>query len=450
MMDRILRRSGTRSPRGRGHLLPVRHVLAAIGRGRRLLALALFVLASIPVLITSCGRRATEPTVPEPPSVLPPQVVATYPPQRSTFVRYDTPTFWVRFAAPLDTTSVSTMTVYLKLDDARQPIRVRWAADSNTIVITPLEALGLLKTYTVELSPDLATREHVRLGRKFWWQFTINSLYEPGGPSPATDTRGESPFVALGWRNDANVIAGGVGYDLYVGTDSAAVAARTVPRLARVNGALYSPVHRWVEDAANYWALTAVNYTTGERLEGPVWRYDVLGPRSARVDSLVIEAYQWGSLPITVRLRSGCTNEDLITGPDYKCGIAWEVYGLSQRLAEARFVLGTTTEYAAALPTDVSLWASLQTFGACTFWGSSSPLVDSNRGRLATATFPAPRVVSFSTDTLTSYVEAMIRRGELAGFFMFRSAVPLHYVPPPGAERAYQPALVLRYYMPKQ
>jgi len=396
-----------------------------------------------------CGRKAAPPVAPPPSPVAPPAIVAMYPPARSTFIRYDTPCLWVRFAAPLDTATVNDRNIFLKIDDVRVPISVRWVADSNTVIVTPSQRLTLLTTYTVELSPNLATATGIPLGTKYWWQFTVNSLLVPGVPGPVPGARNQSPFASLSWRYDLDVTPGGVGYDLYVGPDSATVAARSIPRLARVAGSLYTPLARWPLASPNYWALTAVNYGTGERLDGPVWRFDTIDPAAARLDSLVIGAVQWGWASLTYRTRAGCRDLDFISGAGYKCGVLWQLSGTQALLlASASVVLWTTPTYEGAVPTDLGMLASTTEFATnCSFVYDGSPYVDEVRGRLATATFPAPRRVVFESDTLSSFVQDMMVRGLRRGFFL-RSMNEVHYVSTASTEAQYRPTLTLRYYVP--
>jgi len=418
------------------------------GRTSTLVAAAAALGMALAPVLAGCGKKATEPVAP-PTSLLPPEVVATYPPARSALVRYDTPCLWVAFAAPLDSATVTDHYVFLKIDDVRVPVSVRWRADSNRVVVTPQQPLKLATTYTVELSPDLRTANGVALGATYWWQFTTNSLFLPGGPGPVDGAAGQSPFVALSWRSDVLATPGGVGYDVYAGADSAAVAARAVPRVTSVVGSLTVRPTPWPLASRTWWALTAFNLTTGERLDGPVWRFDTVDPAAARLDSVSIYATMWGWASLVYRTRVGCSSADFISGYGYKCGVLW-AYNASQApvFAGARVTLWTTASYADSVPTDLPLLACTSDFATnCSFSYDGVPYVDEGRGALAWAVFPAPRQIVLESDALSAYVAEVMARGLRRGFFL-RTPREVHYVSGSSIDPSVRPTLVLRYYVP--
>ncbi len=418
------------------------------GRTGKLVAAAAALGMALAPVLAGCGRKAAEPVAP-PTSLLPPEVVATYPPARSELVRYDTPCLWASFAAPLDSATVTDHSVFLKIDDVRVPVTVRWRADSNRVVVTPQQPLKLATTYTVQLSPELETANGVALGATDWWQFTTNSLFVPGGPGPADGAVAQSPYAALSWRSDIGATPGGVGYDVYGGPDSAAVAARAAPRITSVVGALTVRPTPWPLASRTWWTLSAFNLTTGERLDGPVWRFDTVDPAAARLDSVSINALQWGWASLTYKTRIGCSTADFISGYGYKCGVLWFYYtSQAPVFAGARVTLWTTEAYAGAIPTDLSLWACISDFPTnCSFNYDAVPYVDEGRGRLATAVFPGPRQIVLESDALSAYVAEVMARGLRRGFFI-RTQLEVHYVSGSSTDPSVRPSMVLRYYVP--
>ncbi len=371
-----------------------------------------------------------------------PAVLRVFPPPLSTFVRYDTAVLWARFEEPLDSTTVNARNVFLKIDEGRYPITVAWDPDSNRILIRPRDPLLLMQTYTVELSSNLRSAGGVPLGQTYRWQFTTNSLRDLSSPRPADGATGESPFAMLAWSGNEGLT---VGYDLYAGADSAAVAARTLPPVVHLSGNLWLPRSRWPTATRNWWCLTATNWVTGEMLQGPVWRFDTVDPAAARVDSIILPAERWGWATRILPSRTDCVRFEFISGPGYTCAIAWGLAGQPARLADARIVLSTTEAYAGALPTDVALLGMSRDFEDCTINFTGPPDADDVLGRLATGAATAPRTLVFSSDLLTAHLEASTRYGNFRGY-MLRSYAEVRYVSPTGLETDRWPALVLYYY----
>lgn len=75
-------------------------------------------------------------------------------------------------------------------------------------------------------------------------------------------------------------------YEIHAASDPAQAADPGQPALATVLDPLYLPRTRWRQDGPNYWAIHAIHSVTGERLVGPVWRFDTL-PADAPYDSVL-------------------------------------------------------------------------------------------------------------------------------------------------------------------
>ena len=181
-------------------------------------------------LVAGCAPE--DPTAPAPPPVLGPPVEAVFPAARSAGVFYDTD-IWVRFLEPLDPATINERTVFLKLDTVRNPVALSYDVATRTIRLTPQAQLALLRTYTVELTPGVRTAAGAQLAQTYFWQFTTNGLRRLENPFPESGSAGASPFGLLRWGGTESS-AGTIRYDVFVGADSARIAARGVPALGAV------------------------------------------------------------------------------------------------------------------------------------------------------------------------------------------------------------------------
>jgi len=246
-------------------------------------------LSLLCVLATvGCSKTKQLPVAPAPPP--PPQVTEVFPAARSTQVDYAS-AIRVQFDAPVNPSSVDPRNVYLKIDTVRQPIALSLDAGSRTIRVIPQSTLSLFTTYTVELSPALQFADGQRLGNTYLWQFTTVSVRHPVPLAPH-DRGFDSPFAPLLWGGNEST-AGMLIYDLYEGTDSVTIDHRGLPTIYRGGGTRYIPNTRWPGLGPNFWAVTIENLTSGERSDGPVWRFDT-PTADAPVDSLVVSARNWG------------------------------------------------------------------------------------------------------------------------------------------------------------
>lgn len=412
------------------------HSIALRGAART--AGASLVLAAL--ALGGCTKKAPTPLAPVPPPP-PPSVRGVSPAARSVFTDYQAD-IWAEFAEDLNPASVTTLNVYLKLDTRRIPISVSWEAATRRIHVRPLVTLALVTTYTVELSPHLATMEGVLLGTTYRWQFTTTSVRHPAAPFPA-DRSVESPFTTLTWGGNETT-PGSLTYEVYVGPDSTLVAARAMPFIYRGARALVLPRTRWREHGASFWSVTIDNATARERSNGPVWRFDTPGA-DAPIDSAIVVVSAYGyrkSSPPS----GACSPAELFMGPGYAMGIVWALISQPQdlRLAGVRMDLTSTPFYADSLPGDVSVWLTNAGM-ACGFVALQTFATDEVNGHLASGVLIGPRTVRFESDTLVAHIQATIRLRNFYGY-LFRSKRSIHFESPQGAEPAAAPVFKLYYY----
>jgi hypothetical protein len=371
-----------------------------------------------------CSKKVT---APPPAASLPPTVEATLPPARSTGILDDTP-IWVQFDRALDTTTVDTRTVFLKVDTQRLPISVNWDGATRRIVITPTSKLALFRTHTVELSPEVAAEDGTRLGQSFFWQFRVISLRVPRAPFPADGVGGESPLLTLSWLG-TEPAAGTIAYDVFTGADSAAVATRAVSPIAHFTAkANLTPAVRWPMGSRLYWSVRAYNFTTGETLDGKVWHFDTL-PADTPIDSLTVPMRDW-FYAVTGSGFGGSTYNRFCSGDSIGCGppvdqnyLRWNYAGLGVglRLAGAAVVLSPYEAYWTRMNATLGL-GSLVAIGNVCSSGQTAPFVKPVGGGVLAAgeVVPGPRV-RFASDALAAYIEYAARQNGPDGFSVYAS-----------------------------
>jgi len=239
------------------------------------------------LLACGCGKKTA--TGPAPEEHLPPSVVETFPAARATRVSYET-AMWARFREPLDSTTVSATTVFLKIDTRRIPVTVSLEDSARTIVIRPFGSLELRRTHTVELSPQVRTAAGARLGQTYFWQFTTIAVRRPVHPEPAAAADFESPVAPLFWS--ATDGAGLVEYRVFIGADSAEVEAETMTPVV-VRNAYHLPEIPWERGATVFWKVHARNLETNDTAVGPVWRFQVVPP-GAEITGMLVRAAATG------------------------------------------------------------------------------------------------------------------------------------------------------------
>lgn len=394
------------------------------------------------MLALGCDSPATAPPPgPGPPGPAPPRIEAVYPAARSTAVLYDTEV-WVRFAMALDTTTVDARHVALMADTRRLPITLAWEPSTRTLRIVPHERLLLRHTYTIELTPALRFADGATLGQTFRSQFTTNSLRRAESPLPMDGRSGQSPFVALRWGGLTEGAYAETRYEIHVASDPAQAADPGQPALATVIAPVYLPRVRWRQDGPNYWAIHAIHTVTGERLVGPVWRFDTV-PADAPYDSVLAPFVDFTWVQGTLLNR--CTGTFLELGPDIVCALRWKLGppDTTIRLAGAAIEMSPQAGTPAPGANGPSLWYAKSTWTRCDIRYPGPPFTDEAEGRLADAFVRAPNRIRYSTDALAAHVEATMRLGGLYGY-LFRSGVTRRYVAPfsVGGE----PVLWLYYY----
>ena len=281
-----------------------------------------------------------------PPAV--PELVATQPAPRATGVLYDSE-FWGQFSRPLDGRTVSTTSVFLKLDGQRVPIAVSYDGLTRRIVLRPTVTLELQRTYTAEFSTAVHAADGTPIAPNVYFQFTTNSLRRASYDYPLAGAL-EGPFVTLGWGGtkgpDGNIL-----YDLYASTDSLEVERRQSPSIAHSVFTRFVPAAAWPMGATVYWSLTSENVTTHERLPGSVRSFRVLDANTP-IDSMEIQTRDHGSSDNRLRISNYCNQVEVPSGPNFNCSFHWEYAGipLGVRLAGATMKLTTTDVNVGSIP----------------------------------------------------------------------------------------------------
>jgi hypothetical protein len=399
---------------------------------RRLAAALLFALAA------GCGGGSKPPLAPvdeTPPGNLPPPIETVYPAARSTGVIYDTD-IWVRFSEALDPASVNERTVFFKLDTVRYPVTLGYDAVSRTIRVVPRARLKLLRTYTVEITSGVRTASGHALMPGFW-QFRTNGLRRLENPVPAQGTIDESPLAYLAW-DETEPSAGAVSYKVYAGTDSAAVAARGIP-ISNVAVGSVIPSQSWGFSTRLYWTVTALNQTSNEQLDSPVWSFTTL-PAGLPIDSVRVSATEWGQYDRTLN-RMTCLGEFMFAGSRYNGGIHWPQREVAPglKLARARIrmygVAGNPLSGAPSIYLVKDPWASCS---YTTFFPAAEVVKLADAFRIGLSPY-----IAFESEALTARVEAVGRGGPAYGFSL-RASISVSFLSPTyGADG---PLLTLYYY----
>jgi len=376
-------------------------------------AFALAVLATL----ASCGREHDTTTAPAPPP--PPEIEAFFPAARSRSIFTDTQ-IWAQFHEPLDPATVNTHTVFLKHDTQRLTCTVSYEAATRRIRVTPAAELALRRTYTVELTPAITTSDGTPLSSGTFWQFTTIGVRVPGTPYPENGAIDESPSAALLWApNESGV--GPIAYDVYIAPDSESVASHAVTPQHEIWDSRVLANPRWAFSSTLYWSVTAHNLETGESTDGPVWRFSTLA-EGTPIDSLLVPARHWEYVTrLTPTVR--CFQTTLNVGPSSRSVIRWDTESVSStfKLAGARMQLAIGTQSnpgsrgLSVLPTTID-WPQ------CEIFYGGPPFADPDLGTLATASIISvnniPAYYRFTSDALTSHVEASIRHHRLSGYLL--------------------------------
>jgi len=392
------------------------------------LLLSLGVPAAILALAagTGCGPKAPPPVAPE--AHLPPDVSAVHPTARSIGVFYGTE-IWAKFEKALDPTTVNDRTVFLKLDTGRVPITVAYDALERRIRLVPQIPLALRRTYTVELTPGIATADGGSFPEAYYWQFSTNSLRRPGTPSPANNAVGESPVTGLFW-SPTEPSAGDIRYRVYVSTDSEQVATHGVtPWVVGLSGR-YLPNVRWTYETTLFWSVTAVNQTTSEELQGPVWWFRTV-PADTPVDSLMIQPFNLGYFDTRLQ-RWFCGS--FYSGPQFSNAARWNLSSVDPGIKLAGVKL-TVAPISASNPLSTyfpTVSAHVAEWQACNTQFIGPPPIDET-GPLSDGVFESSSLLSYSADLLAAHVEATARRR--SGFYGYSLRTARQLIMSPGEFR---------------
>lgn len=330
-------------------------------------------------------------------------IETVFPAPRSTGVPSELE-IWVEFAQPLDPGSVNARNVNLYLDTQVIPAAVSWEATTRRIVLRPLAPLALGRTHTVELEPDLATPDGGRLGHVYFWQFRTTAVCRPSSPFPPDGEPYESPFVTLMWDE---VRAGDpIVYDVFVGTDSAAIASRTAPPLVTTSEPFLMPASSWDLGTTHYWSVTVRCPATREFSVGPVWRFDTV-PENAptRTTSLVLS--DWTSYKSTVD-STFCFDAVFPVGGFWKAGLRWaRAPDQARKLARVTIRLVYKGWYRPLVAC-----ASNNHWSACNMHQLDEGAILANSQYV----WDDPGTMAVYSDLLTSHVEAGIRHQGFHGY----------------------------------
>ena len=246
-------------------------------------------------------------------------------------------------------------------------------------------------------------------------------------------------------------------YEVYVSTDSVAVATHSVPYLQRAVFLYLLPRTRWPLGSSVYWSLTAVNLTTGERLDGPMRRFDTFAADAA-VDSVVVAVADWGGRSRSSALQL-CNSSTLTASVDHNAGMRFGVAQLPTNLkvAGGRLELPVTDGSLGVFPTaSAAVHFAQNDWSTCTYAYPGPPFPETNALLAIGALSDRPNCAVFESDGLMAFFEGQARRMPLYGLLL-RSASPVIYgtqtvngvVPrailyfyPPGTQAAASPAPV--------
>lgn len=355
------------------------------------------------VLGAGCGRGAA------PPPPLAPAAAArlpvTVPPHRAIRVELDSG-IHATFDADLDAATVTATNLFFKVDDRRYPVTLDWAADARRLTVTPLQPLLPGRTYTVEFTPRVRRRDGTPLFPGGWlWQFTTLSIRPLRTPDPPDAGHWVSPFMRLRW-DATEAAAGQVVYQVFFGSDSSAVRERRSAS-GSVSEPRWIPKRRWGPGPV-HWAVRVTNLRTGDVLEGPLWTFHVVPPGTP-VETRTLTALGFGTATSTAPPR--CGTPSWVVSPTGISAIRWEHPPAGVRLDHAEFhaTLYPLVSAAMTLRATAAGWVDCGIQYPGTPVAIGPPLASSRRiasGHL------------FQSDTLTAFLEAAARDGDLFGFVL--------------------------------
>lgn len=347
------------------------------------LRLVPFVLA-LALTLTACSKTATAPLEESPPSGDGPRIVVSVPAARSEGVVYDTE-IWAGFDRALEASSVDSTSVFLKLDTQRIPCTITYESAPRRVRLRPRATLQLQRTYTVEFAAHLRATDGTTLGTRTFFQFKTNSLRRPTYSYPDSLAR-EGPLVTLGWGGNGGASSQYI-HELYAGTDSAAVANRTIPPLQRGTALLHMPLESWPRGARIHWSVTTENVATGERLAGHLRAFDTF-PEGWPVDSVSWTMFDYGGSRFQTPRLQYCQSTTQFTGPGHSLATHFRNHPAAvtgAAIESVRLYLPLQAGYADSLASNpLTVWSTTTDFTACSFGWPGPPFPDPN-GLLGTA-----------------------------------------------------------------
>jgi len=193
---------------------------------------------------------------------------------------------------------------------------------------------------------------------------------------------------------------------------SSAIAARSPVPVRSGPEPYLVPARPWALGARLYWAVSATNQTTGERLDGPVWSFETLPP-GLPVDSLVVPAPEWGYYQRTANLTT-CHGEYLYAGASYNDGVHWSLRETAAglKLAGARIrVYGIANNPVSGQP---GIYPVREPWASCAY-SATIPKVENSKLADAVRIGLSPYAI-FESDALTAHLEAGARYSFVSGF----------------------------------
>lgn len=370
-----------------------------------------------------CAKHET-PLAPTAPG--PAHVTAVWPTPRTTGV-LEQIQIWAAFDTTLDPATVNDHHVFLKLDTQRIPISVTWDGANRRVLIRPLVPLTHSRTHTVELAPSLRTSDGRTLEGGYSWQFRVTGAGEPAPKWPLPGAVNESPVVMLEWQG-TEPSAGTLRYELYVGPDSAAVAARAMPALAVLTTPDRVTPTPWPLGNTIYWAVTTVNQSTGDVRQGAVASFTTLPPGTPTMTERVA-VLDWGYVGVG-NIKS--CNNGLLVRPDLLSTLRWNIRARNadRKLAGVRLELGVDDTLG-----DVRMWGTRDHWNPCTMTSKGPPSLEPAWGS-GSGIAPAARRMRFESVALASLTEA-ISRGRAADGFVVTSTTQRSIGLPGGANASF-------------
>ncbi len=368
------------------------------GHPQELRRFACAALAGLALLVGSCAKKATAPTV-LPPAPPVPAIVASMPPPRSPSAFYDTP-IWAQFDRALDAHTVNSRTVFLKLDTQRLACTITYDAGTRRVTIVPGIVLQLQRTYTVEFTEAITGVDGAPLPPNVFFQFTTNSLRRIPLAFPLPGSL-ESPVAALGWT--ASGVTSNIFYDVYASTDSAAVVNRSIaPADSTVFLAilLKAPLPA---GAQVFWSVTSVNQTTHERLDAAVSSFSTYAA-GAPVDTFYVPPLDWNYVDGNVAARPQHCSVPLVLCQTTRYNVPFAAFAGS------------------------SMGLAFDDWAPCGGMGYPGPPFADPYGALGNGAFRASDgAMTFASSRLAALVDAKhLGRGSFAGTLL-RSTNPITY-----------------------